>query len=145
MKTSATAGTFTIVQPGSYLLSLSQPSPRYFSASLNDLLTWYSPLSFPFGVEEINFLDFVPGRFSLGPSGAGLGTGLPAGFGNTNPKLSHANQAFQTADKNAKFCVEMTNGGTKFAFGSQVHVYGTEKEQFDDGGCVGVFLYAQLL
>ncbi|KAG4429363.1 hypothetical protein IFR05_015149 [Cadophora sp. M221] len=145
VKTLATAGTFTIVEPGSYLLSLSQPTPRYFSASLNDILKWYSPLSFTFGVEEITSSDFVLGRFSLGPSGAGLGTGLPAGFGTTNPKLSYANQGFQTTDRNARFCVEMTNGGTRFAFGSKVHVYGTEKEQFSDGGCVGVFLYAQLL
>ncbi|KAH7354641.1 hypothetical protein BKA65DRAFT_592799 [Rhexocercosporidium sp. MPI-PUGE-AT-0058] len=145
VKTSATAGTFTIVEPERYLLSLSQPTQSYFTASLNEMLNRSSPLIFVFDAEHVNLIDFVPGRFSLGPSGVGLGMGLPAGFGTTNPKLSYANQGFQTANKNAKFCVEMTNSGTKFAFGSKVHVHGTEREQFNDEGCIGVFLYAQLL
>ncbi|OWO99527.1 hypothetical protein B2J93_3974 [Marssonina coronariae] len=141
----ATAGAFAIVTPQGYMLSLSLSRPTYFAASLHDLLAGYSSLEFPYAFAEIDAGELLGGAFSTGLAGAGLGTGLPAGFGLTNPKMSLASEHLETGDKTARFCASMTGQGTKWVFGSKLHVYGTQEEEVGDPGCEGVSLYVQIL
>ncbi|KAK0103214.1 hypothetical protein ONS95_005248 [Cadophora gregata] len=166
--TASTAGTFTILQPQGLLLSLSlsPPVPTYFSAPLSSLPYTYAPLTFANPLDTITNPTLTPipdpdlqtdpnssstpqtveTTFSLGVSGAGLGTGLPAGFGVTNPKLGFVNEEFETGDKEARFCALMRDGGKKWVFGEVVRVFGRESSgQGEEEGCFGVRVYAQVL
>tara|TARA_R110002060_G_scaffold54660_3_gene65298 strand:- start:893 stop:1192 length:300 start_codon:yes stop_codon:yes gene_type:complete len=96
----------------------------------------------------VRLLGPVPSNFSLGTAGAGLGTGLAAGFWVTNPKLGYLYEGFQTGDKEAVFFAVMTGEGKRWVYGQTARVSGRELKDVkkeDKEGCFEVNLYAQIL